>query len=223
MSMATLAMVASDLEGTLTTGETWRGVGRYFREECDRRMATRYRAFFASHAPGMLLAKGRIFDEQEMRRRWMTDLVRLFRGFGAAELGRMAEWVVEHELWPQRREGVIAELMAHRAAGRRVLLVSGAYQPVLEVFARRIDAEAIGTPLEVRDGRATGRLAGPINNDGVKVASLRPLIGDGSLFAAYGDTPSDVPMLELSAAATVVGSNARLCAVAAARGWRIVG
>ena len=85
-----------------------------------------------------------------------------------------------------------------------MILVSGTYQPVLEVFARRIDAEAIGTPLELRDGRATGRLAGPVNNDGVKVASLRPLLGDATLVAAYGDTPADVPMLELSAAATVV-------------------
>ncbi|MFN8540762.1 MAG: haloacid dehalogenase-like hydrolase [Thermomicrobiales bacterium] len=148
----------------------------------------RYRLFFAVNTPGILLARRGLFDEQGMRIRWMRDLSPFFRGFDAAELGRMAEWVVERELWPKRRAGVIAELAAHRAAGRRVLLVSGTYQPVLEVFARRIGAEAIGTPLEVREGRATGRLAGPVNNDAVKVASLRPVAGDGRLVAAYGDT-----------------------------------
>ena len=221
--MTGAALVASDLEGTLTTGETWRGVGRYLREERDRWTAARYWAFFATRTPGALLARRGVIDEQGMRLRWMRDLAGFFRGFGADELGRMAEWVVERELWPQRREAVVAELAAHRAAGRRVLLVSGTYQPMLEAFARRIDAEAIGTPLELRDGRATGRLAGPVNNAEVKVASLRPLLGEGRLFAAYGDTPADVPMLALSAAATVVGSNVRLCAMAAERGWRMVG
>ncbi|MFN8514927.1 MAG: hypothetical protein U0841_20555 [Chloroflexia bacterium] len=61
-----------------------------------------------------------------------------------------------------------------------------------------------------------------MNNDAVKVASLRPLLGDGRLVAAYGDTPTDVPMLELSAAAVVVGRNARLGAIAAERGWRVM-
>jgi phosphoserine phosphatase len=220
--VATTGLVASDLEGTLTTGETWRGVGRYLCAERGPWTAARYRAFFAANTPGALLARRGVIDEQAMRLRWMRDLARFFRGFDTADLGRMAEWVVEHELWPKRREAVIAELATHRAAGQRVILVSGTYQPVLEIFARRIDAEAIGTPLELHDGHATGRLAGPVNNDGVKVTSLRPLLGDTPLVAAYGDTPSDVPMLELSAVPTVVGNNARLCAVAAERGWRLL-
>ncbi len=217
--MTTVGLVASDLEGTLTAGETWRGVGRYLREAGGWWAAMRYRAFFAIHAPAVLLARRGLLDEQAMRLRWMRDLAAVLRGYTADDLARIGEWVVERELWPARHTAVIAELVAHRAAGRRVVLVSGAYQPVLDAFARRIDAEALGTPLELRHGRATGRLAGPINNDRVKVDTLRPLLGDGALFAAYGDTLADVPMLELSAAATVVGANAQLT-IAAARGWR---
>lgn len=217
-----MVIVASDLEGTLTTGETWRGVGRYLRRERGRRMALRYWAFFASRTPGVLLARRGFGDEQALRLRWMRDLARFFRDDDAAALARLAEWVVERELWPQRRAAVLAELAAHRAAGRRVILVSGTYQPVLDAFARRIDAEAIGTSLELLSGRATGRLAGPINNDTVKVASLRPLLGAATLHAAYGDTSADVPMLNLSDAAIVVGDNARLRAVAAQRGWRVL-
>ena len=112
-------LVASDLEGTLTTGETWRGVGRYLRAERGPWTAARYRAFFAANTPGALLARRGVIDEQAMRLRWMRDLARFFRGFDTAELGHMAEWVVEHELWPKRREAVIAELATHRAAGQR--------------------------------------------------------------------------------------------------------
>ena len=57
----------------------------------------------------------------------------------------------------------------------------------------------------------------------MKLATLRPWLGDNTLFTAYGDTPADVPMLELSAAATVVGRNAQLLTIAAARGWRAGG
>ena len=40
----------------------------------------------------------------------------------------------------------------------------------------------------------------------------------------WSGVPEGVKTLAvMSAAATVVGSNARLCAVAAARGWRVVG
>ena len=116
--MTTMALVASDLEGTLTTGETWRGVGRYLREAGGWRRALRYRAFFAAHAPAVLLARRGVIDEQALRLRWMRDLAGLLRGYSADDLAHIAEWVVERELWPARHAAVIAELAAHRAAGR---------------------------------------------------------------------------------------------------------
>ena len=101
--MTTMALVASDLEGTLTTGETWRGVGRYLREAGGWRMALRYRAFFAAHAPAVLLARRGVIDEQALRLRWMRDLAGLLRGYSADDLAHIAEWVVEREFWPARQ------------------------------------------------------------------------------------------------------------------------
>lgn len=210
-------VVASDLEGTLTTGETWKGVARFLREHG---LASAYRRFFLARFPGYVLAKTGLADERAFRNRWLADLSRLFARFSPEELARMAEWVVEHELWPHRRGPVLAELAAHRREGKRVVLASGTYQPVLEAFARRIDAEAIGTPLAANG--AAGQVRGPVNTDRVKADRLRAFLGGGAPAIAYGDTIADIPMLELSQSAVVVHPNEALRRLALARGWRVL-
>lgn len=216
-------IVVSDLEGTLTTGETWRGVGRYL---ATHGRASAFRAFLLTHTPGVLLARAGLIDTQRFRNRWITDLIALLRGVTEAELGRMAEWVVEHELWPKRRAEVLAELVRHHAAGDRVVLASGTYQPVLDRFAARLGAEAIGTPLAMigagDDACFSGRLAGPVNTGPAKVERLRAALGGVAPAVAYGDTLADLPMLELSQVAVAVHPDAGLRKAADARGWRIL-
>ena len=216
-------IVVSDLEGTLTTGETWRGVGRYL---ATHGRAPAFRAFLVTHTPGVLLARARLIDMQTFRNRWVTELVALLRGASGLELDRMAEWVVEQELWPKRRAGVLAELACHHAAAGRVVLASGTYQPVLDRFAARLGVEAIGTPLAMNGigegARFSGRLAGPVNTGLAKLERLRAALGGVAPDVAYGDTLADLPMLELSQAAVAVHPDAELRKAAVARGWRVL-
>lgn len=214
-------IVAADLEGTLTGGETWRGIGRFLAQHG---RAPAYRAFVLAHLPAALLARAGLADELAFRDRWTARFPRLLRGLSGDELRRLAGWVVDHELWPGRRAVVLAELEQYRRAGGRLVLASGTYQPVLDCFARRLGAEAIGTPLEIAaaSGRVTGRLAEPVNTGATKAARLRAALAGAPLAVAYGDTLADLPMLELSAGPVVVGPDARLARLARARGWRIL-
>jgi phosphoserine phosphatase len=214
-----VTFVASDLEGTLTTGESWRGVGRYLKE---RGRGRAYRAFVLARMPGYLAMKLGLVSEQAFRDGWMERLARLLRGMGPEELERIARWVVDEELWPKRREGVLRELAEHREAGRRVVLAAGAYGPVLEEFARRIGAEAVGTPLEYSGGVATGRLIGAVNTGRAKAERLAERVGGAGVYAAYGDTIADLPMLESSEAPVAVHPDPGLRRVARARGWRVL-
>ncbi len=213
-----MSIVAADVEGTLTTGETWRGVGRYLSEH-GRGLA--YRVFFLTHMPALVLAVARVLPRQSFRDRWMIDLARFFRGATEPELHAMAEWVVERELWPLRRAPLIAELEEHARRGADLVLSSATYQPILEVFARRLGARAVGTPFEVVDGRATGRLEGPVNSGHAKAERLAAATAARPIAVAYGDTAADVPMLERSLEAIAVHPDARLRAFAEQRGWRI--
>lgn len=139
------------------------------------------------------------------------------------EFAAVAEWAVEREMWPQRRPEVIAELEGHHRDGKRVILTSGGYTPVVERFAARMGfGEVIATPLEVVDGRITGRVAGPSNTGARKAESLRAALDGNALDAAYGDTLLDGTMLELAATPVAVYPDTGLARMARQRGWRIL-
>lgn len=211
-------VVASDLEGTLSSGETWKAMAAYL--ERDGKSRT-YRNFFNARFPRALLAQSGIINRRKFQNRWIEELIGLFTGFSLEEFRAVGEWVVEHHLWPQRKPHVIAELERYKLEGARLILVSGTYQPVLEAFAARLNAEAIGSPLEVVNGKLTGRLAGPINVGTQKVSSLKAA-GISSLEAAFGDTLLDTAMLEMARVPIVIPTDAKLEKLALERGWRVL-
>jgi phosphoserine phosphatase len=212
--------IAFDLEGTLTTGRTWKGMGSYLAQHG---RGAPYRAFFLTRLPGTLLARIGLIDHQNFGNQWVIDLAHLLRGFGAVELEEMAQWVVEREMWQHRRMDIMAEVERYTQAGHRVILATGTYQPIANAFARKAGmASAIGTPLAVREGRAVGGLAGPLNVKRVKAERLQVLLAGDTLDMAYGDTLADVPMLEMCAKPVVVYPDRRLLKIAQKRRWQIV-
>jgi len=154
---------------------------------------------------------------------WMRDLLSLFRGLTVEQFQDMSTWVVENELWPKRRSLVIKELFDHLEAGRRVVIMTGMYEPLLMALLQRLPGmEAIGTPLFFDDGRFTGELSGDFNVGERKRAQLQKFARNGKIFCAYGDTISDVPMLEMGEQAVAVHPDKGLKRLAAARNWRIL-
>lgn len=212
--------VAFDLEGTLTTGRTWKGVGGYLAQH-GRGMA--FRTFFVTRLPGTLLARIGLIDHQNYSNQWINDLARLLRGFGAQQMEEMAEWVVQSEMWPHLRADIMAEMEHHKQAGQRVILASGTYLPIANAFARRAGIPSvIGTPLAVREGRSLGRLAGPLNVEGVKAERLRVTLAGETLDMAYGDSLADLPMLQMAKTPVVVYPDKRLRKIAKEKRWRIL-
>jgi phosphoserine phosphatase len=218
-------LVAADLEGTCTSGETWRGVGRWLSENGRR---GRYRRFLMPRLGLLPLVRLGLVSRQAFRDRWIRDLARLLDGLGADELARLAEDVVERHLWPGRRAAVIAELEAAVAAGSRVAIATGTYQPVVDAFIGRLAAgpagpvAGLGTPLEMTDGRSTGRLAARIGTGRRKAARVRTWSAGQPLAVAYGDSLADVAMLEMAADPVAVAPDADLRPLATARRWRIL-
>jgi HAD superfamily phosphoserine phosphatase-like hydrolase len=216
-------IVASDLEGTLTTGETWKGIARYLERNGKSRA---YRNFFNARFAGALLARAGL-NRREFQNRWITDLLGLFEGAYYGEFLEAAEWVVEHELWHNRRRSVLAVLETCKSEGARVILASGTYQPVLEVFAKRCSPnlggfEVIGTKLEMVTGKLTGKIVGQVNVGKVKAASLQAALYSEPLEAAFGDTMPDLPMLEMAQNPVVIPTDPKLERLALKRGWQII-
>ncbi|UWZ59800.1 HAD-IB family hydrolase [Dactylosporangium aurantiacum] len=111
---------------------------------------------------------------------------------------------------------VLAALRAHRAAGAHLVLVSGAFAPIVEPIARSIGARHVEvTRLEVRDGRYTGELLGPPVIGEVKGERVRALLHAYPAVPAedcyaYGDHISDLPMLAEVGHPVIVGDDPAL-------------
>ena len=137
------------------------------------------------------------------------------------KLADASEWVVEHDLWKKRRVDVVNRLIEHRQQGAQVVIASSVVEPFIEPFARRIGARAIGTPVEVVNGRV--RLVGDLVTNEKKSEQVLRRLGVQRVDVAYGDTVLDIPMLEKSDHPVAVYPDERLMAVALERGWEIIG
>jgi phosphoserine phosphatase len=222
----TAPVVVSDMDGTLATAETWRGVLAWIRANHPSPAARR---FVTVRLPKVALAKLGLTDKEAFRARWMEDQARLLAGLTADRVTEMAEWVVDRHLWPTRRQAAIDAVLAAVADVRttypaaRLVLATGAYQPIGEAFARRLGADAaLGTPLELRDGIATGAVLAPTQSGEQKAAAVRAHAGDWDVVAAFGDTSADVPLLAMARRAVAVAPDAALRREAVARGWEIM-
>ncbi len=212
--------VASDLEGTLTSGSTVRAL-HYYLERTGRRSASRaiYRRRFFEYVLRKVFRK----DLRQVKNNWMRDLMRLFAGSSAEELRQVTDYVTDKSIWPFRHVPVITELNHHLEAGRRVIVVSGMSYPILESLLERLPGmEAIGTHVIGDRSPFSGEL-GVFNVGKQKVDSLRGFCnGNGKIYAAYGDTFSDLPMLEISENPTAVNPDRRLRKAVEAKSWRIL-
>ena len=221
------AVIVSDMDGTLTTAETWRGVLAW---TLQHRPSAAARRFVGIRLPLVLLAKLGVISKERFRARWLSDQATLLRGASADELAAMGEWVVEHHLWPARRaEGVNAVAAALNAARVthptiQLLLATGGYQQVGDAFAKRIGATAaLGTPLQLIEGRATGRLAAATQSGEQKAAAVRARAAGGQILVAFGDTAADTPLLSMAQRAVAIAPDTQLRREALRRGWEIVG
>ena len=105
-----------------------------------------------------------------------------------------------------------------------MILVSGQFQPFLDAFVAKVGADqGIGTPGVWQDGQFQGQLAAPFTVGERKAELLKPALGDLVLYAAYGDTGPDAPLLAMSERPTAVYPDSQLTRTARKQGWRIVG
>ena len=222
----TSPIIVSDMDGTLATAETWRGVLAWIRDQYPSPAARR---FVRARLHRIALARAGLLDKEAFRARWMEDQAQLLRDLPEARLLEMADWVVDELLWPTRRQAALDAVAAAVAGARRdhpstrLVLATGAYQPLGEAFARRIGADTtLGTSLEMRAGIVTGQLAGPTASGEAKAAAVRDEAAGGQILAAFGDTVADIPLLRLATRAVAVAPDAALRREAAARGWELL-
>lgn len=210
-------IIVTDLEGTLTTGSSWKGIRSFYKEHYS---AWRYQRFFLPWIPLYIMVYAGLLNRRVAMMNWMQAEVKLFQNMSLVDFQKMAEWVVDEVMWPSRRMDVLEELEQKHQAGAKLALVSSAYQPIVDVFASRMDAIPIGSQLITKAGQIQG-LVDPLNAYEYKADYIRKVF-DEPISAAYGDTLSDLPMLEMSQNPVAVYPDKEMRQVAMQRGWRII-
>jgi phosphoserine phosphatase len=211
-------IVVSDMMGTLTTGSPFLGLVDWVKHNQSKLRANWY---IATIMPSYLLAKNGLIDWQTWGQKLMVESLGYIRNADEATVQQAAEWLVEQNLWKKRREDVVGRLIQHREGGAKVYIASSVVEPFIEPFARRIGAEAIGTPVEIVNGRV--QLVGELVANERKIEQVLSRLGVDKVDVAYGDTILDVPLLEHADHPVAVYPDAKLKVIAQERGWEIIG
>jgi HAD superfamily hydrolase (TIGR01490 family) len=217
-----------DLDGTLYTGHIWQDLARH------HWVARRHRRWVAAYliwnmAPFPVYKLG-LMSRKTYFHVWGQTMGWLLRGWPLAEAQALFEKLTAEQVLPNVRPDMVARLREHRDQGHLVALVSGTFAPFLEVIARRLGVQhAIGTPLEVRDGRYTGRIVPPLCQSEGKPARARAYLADQNVEIdwaasfAYADRNTDIPLLSLVGQPVAVYPDEMLLAHARANDWPVVG
>ena len=142
-------------------------------------------------------------------------------GYGVT-LGNALRRVLLGSLEGAAVTAVQAALATARATdpNTELVLATGGYQPIAAAFAKKLGATiALGTPFEVANGIATGKLAAPTQSGEEKARAALACADGGRIVAAFGDTAADIPLLKLADRAVAVAPDRQLQGVAVAEGW----
>jgi len=175
----------------------------------------------ASMLPNYFLAKRGWIDWQKWGQDLMVDSLALIKDATPEKFAQVAEWTVEHNLWRKRREDVIARLKGHAENGAQVYIASSVFEPGVEAFAKRVGAQAIGTPVEIVNGRV--RMASDLVASERKIEQVLSRLNVERVDFAYGDTLMDIPLLEHADHPVAVYPDAKLRTVSKERSWEILG
>jgi phosphoserine phosphatase len=213
-------LVASDLNGTLTTGSPVLAVYRWL---TDNQPGSTPPLFQYRLMISYLQVKVGLKKIDTWGKEAMNAVLSFIQDPDPIILEAVMDSVVEDELWPKRRERPISLLRELHQQGAKIYIISAAYQPAVENFANRIAPErtfAIGTLVETTPQGF--KLAEPLNTREKKMSNLLAAIGSRRLAIALGDTFADIPLLERAERAIAVHPDSKLRIKARKHGWQII-
>ena len=162
------------------------------------------RRFWYAHLPSYALLKLRLISEEQFRGPWGAHLAWLVKGWDQAQLQGLYDFIAHEYVTPHRREDTIGMLRDHRAQGHVTMLVSTGFTEMIAEIGKTIGAEyAVGCDLEMKDGRATGRIVPPVvigKQKGIAAKAKLAQLGyevDYAESFAYADSLTDLGLFEI--------------------------
>ncbi len=146
----------------------------------------------------------------------------VLRGYSPKEMQALVVDSMERVLKPLVYAESLDLVELHRRRGEPVYIVSATLQEIVQVIADDLGFDgALGTIVEVENGKYTGRAIRPLHAEN-KARCIRELDYDLDASTAYSDSHTDLPFLEAVGHPVVVNPDRKLRRVAAQRGWPVL-
>ncbi len=182
-----------------------------------------------------------LISRRQMARAAVWQLMFMLRGASAETVKRAAEGglLVLRGYSPKEMQALVVDSMErvlkplvyaesldlvelHRGRGEPVYIVSATLQEIVQVIADDLGFDgALGTIVEVEDGKYTGRATRSLHAEN-KARCIRELGYDLDASTAYSDSHTDLPFLEAVGHPVVVNPDRKLRRIAAERGWPVL-
>jgi len=171
-----------------------------------------------------ILNKLNVFSEERL----IEIMLTFYRGRNLDDFRQGAEQFYQEYLKPHLAPAIIRRAAFHKQEGHFLVLVSASIRYLLEPVVADLGFDLLlCTDLEEgEDGLLTGRSKGPVcieenkRTITLKIADECGLDLENSY--AYGDSKSDLPLLDLVGHPHVVQPSNALAKVATARGWAVL-
>ena len=164
-------------------------------------------------------------SEQKLAR-IRESVLRLTRGWDQARVRAIVRETLESVVEPIVYAEAAELIAAHRAAGRRVFIVSASPSEIVEPLSEYLGVDAaIASQARIdEEGRYTGEMAfyayGPYKADAMRELAEAEGI-DLAASYAYSDSYTDAPMLDAVGHPVVVNPDRVLRKLAEERGWEV--
>ncbi|ANU27690.1 haloacid dehalogenase [Planococcus versutus] len=213
-----------DFDGTLYSKETFQLMMNHLKNHPTH--SKRYRQFYRNIMPPYIGHKLKIYPERKMRERSVQAYLSALETFTKVELEQFFGEIAD-QMHDDMNPNVVDRLQAHVANNDYVMLVSGAFTPLLHAVTKTLPIKTIiGTEVlynnNIVDHRTPlSHIQGPLKTIKIEEA-LEGWEIDWANSYAYGDSYSDLPVLELVGHPIAVQPKADLRKVAEKRNWEIM-
>ncbi len=162
--------------------------------------------------------------ERRSRSDFIRAFMRRYAGASEARLRGLVHDRLGEALLQRTLPEAVRRIRAHRAAGHRTVLITGTADLLIEPLTPLFD-QVVASRLHSRDGVLTGYLAAPPLVGESRVAWIRQYAKaegmDLGRSYAYGDSYSDLPLLEAVGNPVAVNPDPRLFRHAKRLDWRV--
>lgn len=213
-----------DFDRTIYRYETFRLLMRFL--ENHPTYGKRYKKFMRRLMPVYLLHKVNMLPEKTMRKKAMAAYLKTFEGVSEQNI-RVYFQEMAVEMKEDFNEEVMKRLLWHHEQGHRVLVVSGAFDVMLEEVLAHLPVDAkLGTKVEFTNGQLEKVRELTHVHEKQKLVrieeDLKGLDINWQSSYAYGDSIYDIDVLGLVGHPVAVQPDEDLKEYALANGWEII-